>query len=80
MKYLLDYIKHFKFNNFLALIILPTLLFMLYKESTLRDLLIVLVTLIFRYYWDTTVSNAKKDDTISSMAKSIPDAINNNEK
>jgi len=79
MKHLLDYIKHFKFNNFLALMVVPILLYMLYTETTLRDLLIVLVTLIFRYYWDTSSSSSKKDETINNMAKSIPDATTVNQ-
>lgn len=77
MKTIFDYIHKFKFKNFLALVTLPALLYMLYTETTLRDLLIVLVTLLFRYYWDSSTGTEKKDDTINNMAKSIPDAQNN---
>jgi len=74
MKPLFDYIQHFKFNNMLAIIVLPSMLYLLKVEPTLRDLLIVLITLMFRYYWEKSQSETKKDETIASMAKSIPDA------
>ena len=33
--------------------------------------------LVIKFYFDTGASSSKKDDTINSMAKSIPDAVNN---
>jgi hypothetical protein len=40
----------------------------------------VLITLVVKHYFDSTSASNKKDDTINSMANSIPNAPENETK
>lgn len=62
------------FKNFQSVFLISLIFFMLYNKPDLRDAMIISLTLILKHYYDTNTSSAKKDDTINSMANSIPDA------
>jgi hypothetical protein len=62
------------FKNFQSIFLISLIFMMLYFKPDLRDAMIISLTLILKHYYDTNTSNSKKDETIASMANSIPDA------
>lgn len=68
------------FRNFFAMFVVSAMLYMVYAKPEMRETLFVMIMLVIKFYFDTGASSSKKDDTINSMAKSIPDAPNNENK
>lgn len=68
------------FKNFLALFVLGIMFYLLYIRSELRDSMFVLITLVIKHYFDSTSASNRKDDTINSMASSIPNVDKTQEK
>lgn len=61
-----DYLKCFAFKNFNAIVLEIGLLWVLINVPAMHDTCTVLLTLIVKYFFDTSISSANKDETISS--------------
>ena len=64
------------FRNFFAVFVVSCMFYMAYTKPEMRETLLVMTMLVIKFYFDISASNSKKDETINSMAKSIPDATN----
>lgn len=62
------------FKNFYAYSITLALLYCIYDKPELRDVSIAVLIMVVKHYFDNNASSNKKDETINSMANSIPDA------
>lgn len=62
------------FKNFFAFWIATILLYIIYEKPDYKEIATIFLTLIIKHYFDSNTASAKKDDTINSMANSIPNA------
>lgn len=67
------------FKNFQSLVLIGLMFYGLFNVASIRDAMVMSLTLILKHYYDSNTSSAKKDETISSLSNSIPDAANKNE-
>lgn len=79
MKNLIDTIKDLNgfFKNFFAVFCMCIFFYYMDRHPEAKGEMIVLIAIVIKCYFDTTTSNAKKDETINSLSKSIPDAPSN---
>lgn len=65
------------FKNTQSVLLILLIFGILYFKPDLRDAMLMILTLIVKHYYDSNTNAAKNADTMNSMAKSIPDAPNN---
>lgn len=62
-------------NGFSVFLVLLCFGYMVYHKESSGEMLII-ITWIVKHYYDSNKESQKKDETINTMANSIPDAVN----
>lgn len=64
------------FKNGFSLFFVSLCFAYMYHDPSSRSEMLMLVILIIKHYYDSSKESIKKDETIATMANSIPDADN----